>query len=131
MKTKFYLSLVLSFFLFISCGLFSKKIDSFTEETKKNMEKKVLKEFGVDNEKREKLMKTGVKAKGEITKVQDTQETINNNPRVKIYVKVKPDNGEEFDAVISTIVSRVNIPRKGDEVTVFYDKDNKEDIIVE
>ena len=45
-------------------------------------------------------------------------------------IRVKPKNEEEFDAVVVMYVSRVNIPRKGDDVTVYYDPNNKTDIIV-
>ena len=76
-------------------------------------------------------MKTGKKSFGEIQKVEDTQITINNNPKVRLFVKVKPEDEKEFEAVIETIVSRVKIPRKGDKVIVYYDPNNKEDIIVD
>ena len=127
MKIKFFISLVLSFIIFMSCGIFTKKIEDITESTKKE----ILKNAGYDQEKREQLMKNGKKSKGEITRVEDTQETLNNNPKVKLYIKVKPENEDEFDALIVTYVSRVKIPRKGDIVTVYYDPNNKTDIIVE
>jgi signal peptidase I len=111
----------------MSCGIFTKKIEDITESTKKE----ILKNAGYDQEKREQLMKNGKKSKGEITRVEDTQETLNNNPKVKLYIKVKPENEDEFDALIVTYVSRVKIPRKGDIVTVYYDPNNKTDIIVE
>ena len=127
MKTKFSISLILTLFIVLSCGFLGRTIEKLTEKT----QQKVLKEFGVDNEKRERLMKTGKKSFGEIQKVEDTQITINNNPKVRLFVKVKPEDEKEFEAVIETIVSRVKIPRKGDKVIVYYDPNNKEDIIVD
>ena len=101
-----------------------------TENLTKDIKEKALKEMGVDNEKRELLIKTGKEAKGEIQKVEDTQETFNQNPKVKLYIKVKPEEEDEFDAVITTLVSRAAIPRKGDKVKVYYNPENKKDIIV-
>ena len=86
---------------------------------------------GIDDEKRERLMKTGKSAKAEIERVEDTNVTINKNPKVRLYLKVKPEDGEEFDAVVETVVSRVNIPRKGDHVKVWYDPNNRNEIVVE
>jgi hypothetical protein len=131
MKIKFILATVISFLLLISCGIFSKKIEDLTENTKKDVEKKILKEWGIDEDKRNELIKSGIKAKGEITKVEDTQETLNNNPKVKLYIKVKPEGEDEFNAVVTMYVSRVRIPRKGDNVNVYYNPDNKMEIIVE
>ncbi|HEY5122585.1 MAG TPA: DUF3592 domain-containing protein [Ignavibacteria bacterium] len=126
MKKMYLIFLVLTLLGFNSCGFFEKKIDNMTKDIKE----KVLKEVGVDKEKREQLIKTGKEAKGVIQKVEDTQETFNQNPKIKMTVKVKPENEEEFDAVILMYVSRVSIPRVGDKVKVYYDPNNKTDIIV-
>jgi len=126
MKQRYFISLLVLIIVLSACGI-SKKIEDIKEETKKKIEKSV----GIDEEKRERLMKTGKSAKGEITKVEDTNVTFNKNPNVRLYITVKPDEGDEFSAVIETVVSRVNIPRKGDTVKVWYDPDNKDDIIVE
>ena len=116
---------VFTLFVFNSCGFFEKKIDNITEKMTK-----VMKEVGIDKEKRDQLKKTGKEAEGVILKVEDTRETFNQNPKIKMTIRVKPKNEEEFDAVVVMYVSRVNIPRKGDDVTVYYDPNNKTDIIV-
>jgi len=126
MKQRYLISLLVLIIVLSACGI-SKKIEDIKEETKKKIEKSV----GIDEEKRERLMKTCKSAKAEITKVEDTNVTFNKNPKVRLYITVKPDDGDEFSAVIETVVSRVNIPRKGDTVKVWYDPDNKDDIIVE
>jgi Protein of unknown function (DUF3592) len=126
MNYKNYIGLIVLFFLLSACGI-TKKISDFKEKTKEKLEKSV----GIDEEQRERLMKTGKSANGEITKVEDTNITFNKNPVVNLYIHVKPENGEEFDAVVKTVVSRVQVPRKGDAVKVWYDPNNKEDIIVE
>lgn len=86
---------------------------------------------GADDKKRERLMKEGVSAEGEITKVEDTNVTINKNPKIRIYIHVTPKGDDAFDTVIERVVSRVNIPRKGDYVKVWYNPKDKTDITVE
>jgi hypothetical protein len=127
MKIKFFLSVILAILILTSCNIFTKKIEEYAENTKKE----ILKDFGINQEKRDSLIKNGKKSKGEITGVEDTQTTLNNNPKVILYVKVMPENEDEFDAIITTYVSRVKIPRKGDKVFVYYNPNNKTDIIVE
>jgi hypothetical protein len=110
MKFKFLLSIIVIFFLFNSCGTFKDKISG---------------------EKRNELIKSGKKAIGEITKVEDTNITLNYNPKVNIYVRVKPDNEDEFDAVVTMFVSKVAVPRKGDNVNVYYNPKDKTEIVIE
>jgi hypothetical protein len=116
MKTKYFAALTIFIALSLSCGMLKETVKKWA---------------GIDDEKRERLMKTGKSAKGEIKKVEDTQVTINKNPKVRLYIRVKPEDGEEFDAVVETLVSRVNIPRAGDMVKVWYDPKNRDDIVVE
>lgn len=131
MGRKYLLVLIIPLFALSSCGLFSKKLDSYKEDLKKDITKKVMEEAGASSEKREQLKKTGKKANAVIEKIEDTMETYNKNPKIKITLKVKPESGEEFTSVVTTIVSRVNIPRKGDDCVVYYDPNNKTDMIIE
>ena len=110
MKIKYLLLITAVFLLFSSCGIFSNKIS---------------------DEKRNELIKTGKKAKGEITRVEDTNVTLNKNPKVNIYITVKPDGEDEFDAVVTMFVSRVSVPRKGDNVNVYYNPKDKSEIVIE
>jgi len=126
MKLRTIIITAVSFVLLVSCSL-GKKFSEFKEKTKEKIEKSV----GIDDEKRERLMKTGKSANGEITKVEDTNITFNKNPVVNLYITVKPEDGDEFNAIVKMMVSRVNVPRKGDTVKVWYDPNNKEDIVVE
>jgi hypothetical protein len=116
MKTKYFIALIILVALSLSCSM---------------IKQQALKWAGVDSDKRERLMKTGKSAKAKVNRVEDTNVTINKNPMVRLYVTVTPDDGEEFDAVIETIVSRVEIPRKGDTVKVWYDPHNRDQVIVE
>lgn len=67
------------------------------------------------------LVATGQRCPGEVVSVQDTNVTINDNPRVKITVKAEPPGEEPFNVTKTATVSRVSIPRPGDRCTVFYD----------
>lgn len=86
---------------------------------------------GNDKEKRERLKKEGVKCEAEILKVEDTRITINDNPKVRLYLEVKPRGEPSFDATIEMVVSRVNIPRPGDDINVYYNPKDKTDIVAE
>ena len=118
------------------CGLFvSKPIvnipdDKEIEKMKEDIKKDAYQTAGIDNEKRERLKKSGKEAPATIEKVEDTNVTVNKNPKVRMYLKVKPKGEDPFDAVVEMVVSRVNIPRSGDDATVIYDPSNKNDIIV-
>lgn len=74
-------------------------------------------------------MNTGVSAEGEITKIEEMNQG-KYDPWVRLYIHVRPKEGEEFDGVVKMQVPRVNIPRKGDIVTVWYDPKNRDDIIM-
>lgn len=118
-KTKIISSLVVFLFMTISCGLVKDVKELYKELS------------GAENEKHERLMKEGISADGQIMKVEDTNVTINKNPKVRMYIHVKPKDGDEFDAVVERVVSRVNVPRKGDHVKVWYNPKDKTDITVE
>ena len=130
MRYKHFAGFLILFFLMAACGI-TKKFSEFKEKTMEKTKEKIEKSVGIDEEKRQKLMKEGKSAKGEILKVEDTNVTFNKNPKVRLYIRVKPENEDEFNAIIETVVSRVDIPRKGDTVKVWYDPNNKDDIIVE
>jgi hypothetical protein len=53
--------------------------------------------------------------------VEDTNVTINDNPRVRITVRVDPPGEAPFTLVKTQTVSRVSIPRAGDTCSVLYD----------
>ena len=69
----------------------------------------------------ESLVRDGSRAPGEVTAVQDTGITINENPRVTITVRVDAPGQAPFDVRKTFTASRVEMPRRGDRCTVFYD----------
>jgi hypothetical protein len=69
------------------------------------------------------LMATGARARGAITGVADTGMTINDNPRVAITAQLQPEDGSPAFAVQQTVtVSRISIPRAGDQIVAWYDR---------
>ena len=112
MKEKYILSVMILFFTVTSCGV----IDKWT---------------GNDKEKIERLKKEGVKCQAEITNVEDMNVTINKDPMVRLFLSVKPKGEPPFDAQVEMLVSRVKIPRAGDYVNVYYNPNDKTDLIVE
>ena len=77
--------------------------------------------------KKKRLMQVGVKGVATIVGVQDTGLTINENPFIKMEIEIKPG----VHALISTTVSRVGIPRPGDQVRIIYDPSKPTDAMLE
>jgi hypothetical protein len=71
--------------------------------------------------KKKKILSEGVQARAVVINVQDTGMTINDNPRVKLTLQVQPEGAVPFEATKKSTVSRVAIPRVGDEYVVRYD----------
>lgn len=68
------------------------------------------------------LIRTGAKGVGTITSVRDTGVTINDNPRVEIFMRVEPvDGSAPVERRKTVTVSRVAIPRTGERYPVWYD----------
>ncbi len=62
---------------------------------------------------------------GTVTGVGDTGMTINGNPRIQLNVRIQPEDGSPaFDATKVVVVSRVAIPRAGDQLPVTYARSN-------
>jgi len=80
----------------------------------------------------DRIIEVGIVGKGIIEKIEDTNVTVNNNPQVKLYLTVYSKDKDPFDAVIKMVVSRVNIPSKGNWVAVKFDPvDNSKVVWIE
>jgi len=80
---------------------------------------------GWSGHKQSQLVRSGIAAPARIVDVTDTGTTLNDDPRVKITLKVEPPDGAApFELVRKMLVSRVNVPRAGERVTVYYDPDD-------
>jgi len=75
---------------------------------------------------RKQAMALGRRCSGVVESVEDTNVTINDNPRVRITVRAEPPGEAPFTIVKTATVSRVRVPRPGDRCVVFYDPANRE-----
>jgi hypothetical protein len=73
------------------------------------------------------LATQGRRCTGVIESVEDTNVTINDNPRVRITVRAEPPGEPPFTIVKTATVSRVRVPRSGDRCVVFYDPTAREE----
>lgn len=73
------------------------------------------------------LLSEGTPGVGTVLSIDDTGVTINNNPRVRIAMRIEPNDGATppFEATKTATVSRVNMPRVGDRYEVWFDPDDR------
>ena len=72
----------------------------------------------------------GETAEAVVLDISDTGITINDNPKVRLKLKVYPKDWEPYEATVSQVVSRVTIPRIGDRVYVKFDPNNPTNVIL-
>ena len=72
----------------------------------------------------EQLAQTGADATAEVIAIQDTGATVNMNPVVLLTLKITPKSGEAFQTAGQLMVSRLNVPRPGDQIKIKYNPDN-------
>ena len=116
MNIKYIFSIIILIFAVTACNVVEKQVNKFT---------------GNDEEEIKRLKKEGVKCEALIESVEDMNITINKDPMVRLYLEVMPPGEPSFGAQVEKLVSRVNVPRKGDYVIVYFNPKDKTDIIVE
>ncbi|MER7335232.1 MULTISPECIES: SHOCT domain-containing protein [unclassified Micromonospora] len=68
------------------------------------------------------LAAEGAEAVGTVTDVRDTGMTVNDNPRVRLTLRISPSDGSaSFTGETALIVSRLDAPRRGQRFAVRYD----------
>lgn len=73
----------------------------------------------------ERLVETGKRGVATVLDVHDTGVTVNENPRVKLTLRIEPeDGGPAIQRHKTILASRIAIPRPGDTYPVWYDPDN-------
>jgi hypothetical protein len=72
------------------------------------------------------LVHAGSRAPGVVIEVKDTGTTVNNQPRVRLRLRVQPEGEPPFEVERKLLVSRLAIPRAGDRVEVAYDPDDRD-----
>jgi hypothetical protein len=60
-------------------------------------------------------------ATGVVTGLRDTGETVNSDPRAEITVSYTRLDGTAVQVTVTQVVPRLEVPRPGDPVTVWYD----------
>ena len=78
--------------------------------------------------KKKKILSEGIQARAIVLNVQDTGMTVNDNPRVKLTLQVQPEGQIPFEVTKKQTVSRVAIPRIGDEFLVRYDPSDQSNV---
>ncbi|HAX47672.1 MAG TPA: hypothetical protein PK605_14880 [Ignavibacteria bacterium] len=116
MNTKYIISLIILLIAATACNIVEKEVNKLT---------------GNDEEKIKRLKKEGVKCEALVESVEDMNITVNKDPMVRLSLEVMPPGEPSFGAQVEKLVSRVNVPRKGDYVTVYFNPKDKSDIIVE
>lgn len=74
------------------------------------------------------LMENGIQGVGTVLALEDTGVTINDNPRVRMRIRIEPTNGvmAPYEVTKTSTVSRLQLPRVGDSYPVWIDPDNPE-----
>jgi hypothetical protein len=83
---------------------------------------------------KKKINKTGKNGTGTITRIEDSGMTINDNPRINLFVNIRPEDGNpSFEAKIGVLVSRINpnVFQTGMQVPIKYDPVSKKAILSE
>lgn len=75
------------------------------------------------------LMRSGKQAPAQVTRVDDTGVTVNQNPRIHLWLKVRPVGEPEFEVDGKRVVSRLSIPGVGSTVLIRYDPAHPEDFV--
>lgn len=78
---------------------------------------------------RQELERLGARGIATVLAVGDTGVTINDDPRVRLRLRIEPaDGAEPFEADRAATVSRLAIPRAGDRYEVVYDGAERDEI---
>jgi predicted dienelactone hydrolase len=66
------------------------------------------------------LAQGGMPATAVVESIEDTGSMINNDPVLKLKLKVTPQMGAAFETTGTSMVSKIAIPRKGETVNIKY-----------
>lgn len=73
----------------------------------------------------ERIRQVGLPAKALVLSIQDTGMMLNYNPVVLLTLEVRLKEGSSYKTTLKTPVSKIAIPRVGDEINVKYDSTDK------
>lgn len=82
---------------------------------------------------RDQLIKNGTSASGVITDIEPTGNIVNDQPQVKVTVRITTDNGETFESIATMIINPVYIPQfqPGKNVKVKFDPSDRTKMAIE
>jgi hypothetical protein len=80
---------------------------------------------GGENDVKQQLLKTGKIGNATVLDIADTGKSINDNPVVRMKLSGTNQQGETFEVAGETLVSRIKVPRVGDQTAVVYDPNDK------
>lgn len=78
----------------------------------------------------ERIRQNGASAKATVLAIQDTGMLLNYNPVVLLTLEVRPNIGVSYKTTVKTPVSKIAIPRIGDELPVKYDPADKTKVVL-
>ncbi len=92
-----------------------------------------LSQFWWPSYQQKQLIKTGIQAPAQITSIEPTGSTYNDQPQVVLTVNVQPMQGAAFTAKTKMVIHPINIPQfqPGARVTVYYDPKDKTNVAIE
>jgi hypothetical protein len=81
-------------------------------------------------DRRNELMTTGMNAKADVMSISDTGKMVNYDPVVKIKLNVITDTGDRYETETEQIVSKIAVPRVGDQVNIKYNPNNDREFVI-
>lgn len=83
------------------------------------------------SKKQRELLLRGQDAEAIVVRVEDTGVTVNGlYINVRLFLRVQPQSAQPFEAKTEALFSRVNLPRPGDKLSVKYDPNDKNEIVL-
>jgi len=98
-------------------------------EHRGRLAKEVISEdyVGWNAHKQSQLLRAGARANATIVEIEDTGTRVNDNPRVRLKLRVEPEGADPFALEKKVTVSLVSLPRRGERVEVVYDPEDPSD----
>jgi hypothetical protein len=72
----------------------------------------------------------GIPASADVLGIEDTGSSINDNPMVRLKLKITPQFGVPFEHTVETVVSRIAVPRVGDTLNIRYNPANPAQVAI-
>jgi len=112
----------------------NKGLSGFLTKTFRGQEFGDQAKYGLDQAKKfsgqGNLAMTGMPAKAKVISIQDTGTLINNDPVVRLTLEVIPAYGAPFQVTGDSPVSKISVPRAGDEINIKYNATNTSEFVV-